>query len=233
MPFIGPKASVVLHGSDDLNEGRYGLVIKIYMVFFQNLKHLPDAGFNSAGVLDLRSDFFCFESRLPALLCKKLFQLVHLRSLLIVVPVRIPQQFFFLRHIPRLRIALTQKILYILEIVLFKLITDDVFLPEAIWSADCYVTDQDWEQLLNRGLLAVLPVEDVHKVILANNAARERYGSKGAIDMKALLDANRALFAGGEMPQEDKDLFFQAVTEAYFECKKQAHDKFTPEKYRK
>ena len=65
------------------------------------------------------------------------------------------------------------------------------------------------------------------------NAARERYGSKGAIDMKALLDANRALFAGGEMPQEDKDLFFQAVTEAYFECKKQAHDKFTPEKYRK
>lgn len=52
MPFIGPKASVVLHGSDDLDEGRYGLVIKIYMIFFQELKYLPDAGFNSAGVLD-------------------------------------------------------------------------------------------------------------------------------------------------------------------------------------
>ena len=91
MPFIGPKASVVLHGSDDLDEGRYGLVIKIYMIFFQELKYLPDAGFNSAGVLDLRSDFFCFSSRLSALLCKKLFQLVHLRSLFIVVPVRIPK----------------------------------------------------------------------------------------------------------------------------------------------
>ena len=65
------------------------------------------------------------------------------------------------------------------------------------------------------------------------NAAREQYGSKGSMDMKELLGANRALFAGGDMPQEDKDLFFQAVTEAYFECKQRAHDKFTPKKYRK
>ena len=102
--------------------------------------------------------------------------------MLIVVPVRIPQQFFFLRHIPWLRIALTQKILNILEVILLELIADDVFLPEAIWSADCYVTDQNREQLLNRGLLAVLPVEDVHKVILADDAIQMNSGHGIAVE---------------------------------------------------
>jgi len=61
---------------------------------------------------------------------------------------------------------------------------------------------------------------------------RSQYGKRGAMDMQQLLDANRTLFAGGDIPQEDKDLFFTAVMEAYMECRQLAHDKFTPKKYR-
>ncbi len=64
------------------------------------------------------------------------------------------------------------------------------------------------------------------------SAAREQYGKKGAMDIKELLEANKAMFAGGDVPQEDKELFFQAVTEAYFRCKQDARDRFTPKKYK-
>lgn len=64
------------------------------------------------------------------------------------------------------------------------------------------------------------------------DAVRAQYGRKGAMDMQQLLEANRTLFAGGDIPQEDKDLFFNAVMEAYVECKQMAHDKFTPKKYK-
>ena len=38
-------------------------------------------------------------------------------------------------------------------------------------------------------------------------AVRKNYGRKGARELQELLEANQALFAGGEIPQEDKDLF--------------------------
>ena len=38
--------------------------------------------------------------------------------------------------------------------------------------------------------------------------------------------ANTALFAGGELSQEQKDLFFEAVTKAYFACKSGAKEKY-------
>lgn len=64
------------------------------------------------------------------------------------------------------------------------------------------------------------------------NAVRKQYGKKGAIDIKELLEANKAMFAGGDVPQEDKELFFQAVMEAYLLCKQDAHDRFTPKKFK-
>ena len=63
-------------------------------------------------------------------------------------------------------------------------------------------------------------------------AVRDQYGNKGAREFDELLNANKALFAGGDIPQEDKDKFFQAVMEAYVLCKQKAHDKFTPKKYK-
>ena len=61
---------------------------------------------------------------------------------------------------------------------------------------------------------------------------RDKYGNKGAREFDELLNANKSLFAGGDIPQEDKDKFFQAVMEAYVLCKQKAHNKFTPKKYK-
>ena len=59
-------------------------------------------------------------------------------------------------------------------------------------------------------------------------AVRKNYGRKGARELQELLEANQALFAGGEIPQEDKDLFFNAVMEAYVANKEKASENFTP-----
>lgn len=64
-------------------------------------------------------------------------------------------------------------------------------------------------------------------------AARQKYGNQGAGDMEELLAGVQTMFAGGDVPQADKDLFFQAVMQAYLACKQEAHAKFTPKKYRK
>lgn len=64
-------------------------------------------------------------------------------------------------------------------------------------------------------------------------AVRASYGKKGAEDMQRLLEANQAMFAGGNIPQEDKDKFFEAVMAAYLATKQDARDTFTPKKYRK
>ncbi len=56
--------------------------------------------------------------------------------------------------------------------------------------------------------------------------ARQRYGSAGVQDMKALLDANSAFFAGGSISQEQKDAFFEAVMTAYVMSKEAAKEKF-------
>ena len=58
--------------------------------------------------------------------------------------------------------------------------------------------------------------------------ARSKYGAEGARDVDQLLAANKALFAGGELSEEQKDVFFAAVTAAYMTCKEEAKKKFTP-----
>ena len=56
--------------------------------------------------------------------------------------------------------------------------------------------------------------------------ARALYGEKGARDMEGLLAANTALFAGGELSQEQKDQFFEAVMKAYIAAKDGAKEKY-------
>ena len=63
--------------------------------------------------------------------------------------------------------------------------------------------------------------------------ARATYGKKGADDISRLLLETQAMFAGGEIPEEDKDLFFQAITEAYFANKNKASERFTRKDYKK
>ena len=69
------------------------------------------------------------------------------------------------------------------------------------------------------------PVEDIEKDGYIEEA-RERYGTAGARDVDSLLRDNAALFAGGELSQDQKDAFFQAVMTAYVTCKEEAKAKF-------
>ena len=50
--------------------------------------------------------------------------------------------------------------------------------------------------------------------------ARDTYGYKGAKDAQDLVESMKGLFAGGELPEEDKDVVFKAISEAYWESKK-------------
>jgi transcriptional regulator with XRE-family HTH domain len=51
---------------------------------------------------------------------------------------------------------------------------------------------------------------------------RARFGNKAAKEMDYLLERNSALFAGGELSQEAKDAYFEAVMKAYLACKDEA-----------
>ena len=69
------------------------------------------------------------------------------------------------------------------------------------------------------------PVEDIEKDGYIEEA-RERYGSQGVRDVNKLLEDNAALFAGGELSQDQKDAFFRAVMTAYVTCREEARKKF-------
>ena len=55
---------------------------------------------------------------------------------------------------------------------------------------------------------------------------KERYGAKAAREIDFLMERNVALFAGGEVPQEAKDAYFEAVLQAYMSSKEEARAKF-------
>jgi transcriptional regulator with XRE-family HTH domain len=57
-------------------------------------------------------------------------------------------------------------------------------------------------------------------------AVRERFGERGAKEAQRLLTQNAAFFAGGAMPQEDKDAFFEAIMAAYLACKQEARQRY-------
>lgn len=69
------------------------------------------------------------------------------------------------------------------------------------------------------------PTEDLEKdgYIIQ---ARELHGSKGAQDIQELLADNAALFAGGQLSDSEKDMYFQTIMEMYLDSKKQAKEKF-------
>lgn len=64
------------------------------------------------------------------------------------------------------------------------------------------------------------------------NTAKEQYGSRGKKQAEELLENIQTMFEGGELPDEDKDEFFRAITEIYFDAKEK-NKKYTPKKYRK
>ena len=57
---------------------------------------------------------------------------------------------------------------------------------------------------------------------------KNEFGYRGAREATALLAKASALFAGGELDEEAKDVFFQSLMEVYLESKADARKKFTP-----
>lgn len=54
------------------------------------------------------------------------------------------------------------------------------------------------------------------------NKARETYGAKGASEAAKTIGRVRALMAGGELNENDKDSFFEVMQEIYFDSKGKA-----------
>ena len=52
--------------------------------------------------------------------------------------------------------------------------------------------------------------------------AEIQYGKTGKAQARHLIESAQALFAGGDLAEEDKEAFFQAITELYFDSKKQS-----------
>ena len=63
-------------------------------------------------------------------------------------------------------------------------------------------------------------------------AAAEKGGAKTAREMSKLVDEVVGMFAGGSLPQEDKDAYMAAISKAYFESNEE-NKKYTPKKHRK
>jgi uncharacterized tellurite resistance protein B-like protein len=59
-----------------------------------------------------------------------------------------------------------------------------------------------------------------------------KYGRKGRIEASDILDQTQALFAGGELSEEDKLAFLHDMQAIYFDSKDRAK-RFTPKKFRR
>lgn len=62
--------------------------------------------------------------------------------------------------------------------------------------------------------------------------ATEQYESRGAKQAQQILEQAAAMFAGGELSDEDKTAFMDEIQMLYLDSKKRAK-KFTPKKYLK
>ncbi len=67
-----------------------------------------------------------------------------------------------------------------------------------------------------------------HDIFIANS--KNQYGYKGAREATELLSRASALFAGGELEDDAKELFFQSLMEVYLDSKQKARNKFSPKK---
>ena len=62
--------------------------------------------------------------------------------------------------------------------------------------------------------------------------ATEQYGSRGKVDAQLLIENANALFAGGDITEEDKTYVMEALQEAYWRAKIK-NKRHIPKKYRK
>ncbi|MFT8889940.1 MAG: helix-turn-helix transcriptional regulator [Ethanoligenens sp.] len=61
--------------------------------------------------------------------------------------------------------------------------------------------------------------------------AQKQFGARGRTQAKEILEQTSALFAGGDLNEDDQESFFEAITEIYFDAKKKAR-KYAPKRRR-
>ena len=59
-------------------------------------------------------------------------------------------------------------------------------------------------------------------------AMRDEYGLKGAKEAREVISRASALFAGGDLDDAAKEVFYQSLMEVYRESKAEAREKFAP-----
>ena len=62
------------------------------------------------------------------------------------------------------------------------------------------------------------------ELFIAN--VKNEYGSRGAREASEVLSRASALFAGGELEEEAKEVFFRSLMEVYLDSKAEAREKF-------
>lgn len=65
-----------------------------------------------------------------------------------------------------------------------------------------------------------------YDIFIAN--AKKEFGYKGAAEAADILSRASALFAGGELNDDAKEIFFQSLMEIYLDSKQEARKKFSP-----
>lgn len=73
------------------------------------------------------------------------------------------------------------------------------------------------------------PQKNIDQEIFIANS-KSKYGYKGAREATEILSRASALFAGGELDDSAKELFFQSLMEVYLDSKHQARQKFSAKK---
>ena len=64
-------------------------------------------------------------------------------------------------------------------------------------------------------------------------AAAKQYGKRGQDRAQVILEQTSALFAGGELSEQDQIAFLHEMQAIFFDSKERAKKKYTPKKYRK
>ncbi len=73
--------------------------------------------------------------------------------------------------------------------------------------------------------------QELHKEeVLAQ--AKEKYGSRGMAQARAVYESAKALYAGGRLNEDEREAFRDLMLEMFFDSKEEAQ-KYTPKKYRK
>lgn len=58
------------------------------------------------------------------------------------------------------------------------------------------------------------------------SSAKDEFGYKGKNEAEMLIERTAAVLAGGELSEEDKDAFFQSITQLYLDAKNKARKKY-------